>query len=96
MNFYIFCSDLKCCQKLYVFDVRHIVIILYSPMSCYQLHNGGCTNLVRVLLHTGDCKNLCAVVSWFGLERNVGSIYDSGRPAVGLKLKSVPRKIISC
>ena len=77
-----------------MFDVRHVII--RSPMSRYQLHTGNCTNFVPVPLHTGDCKNLRAVVSWFGLQRHVGSIYDSGRPAVGLKLKSVPRKIISC
>lgn len=71
-------------------------LLSYSPLSCYQLRTGGCTNFVSVPLHTGDCRNLCAVVSWLGLRRNVGSVYDSGRPTVGLKLKSVPRKIISC
>jgi len=45
MDFHLFCSNLKCCPKLYVSDVRHIVIVLYSPMSCYQLHTGDCRNL---------------------------------------------------
>jgi hypothetical protein len=68
-------------------------LLSYSPSCCYQLHTGCCTNFIPVPLHTGDCKNLCAVVSWLGLQRNVGSVYDSGRPAVGLKLKSVPRRL---
>lgn len=71
-------------------------LLSYSSLSCYRLHTGGCTNFVPVPLHTGDCRNLRAVVSCLGLQRNVGSVDDSGRPAVGLKLKSVPRKIISC
>jgi len=71
-------------------------LLSYSPVSCYQLRTGGCTDFVSVLLYTGDCRNVCAVVSWLGLQRSVGSVYDSGRPAVGLKLKSVPRKIIIC